>query len=236
MCGVGKVGSTGALVEHHRIPTDGAPATTACLLRAAVRADGQRPDALRDSCGRWPRGRRNGPGRRRQFVLGEPVRRRIHDPAGPCRGGPIIAPTTTPTISQSSVRSSITIGRCSGLLLHGFSSTRVGGADLLSGNLVSALIALETNRDRARAPALLGALIDLLRKQDDEDLTAAFTEWVAQVLLPRRFGGSVTGPLPRLDEVRAMLAETVKVKRSGPPSGLSRAFRPARRPGDRRPY
>ena len=87
---------------------------------------------------------------------------------------------------------------------------RVGGADLPSGNLVSALIALETNRDRARAPALLGALIDLLRKQDDEDLTAAFGEWAAQVLLPRRFGQSVTGPLPRLEEVRAMLAETVQ--------------------------
>ena len=87
---------------------------------------------------------------------------------------------------------------------------RVGGADLPSGNLVSALIALETNRDRARAPALLGALIDMLRKQDDAELTAAFTEWVAQVLLPRRFGGSVTGPLPRLEEVRAMLAETVQ--------------------------
>ena len=87
---------------------------------------------------------------------------------------------------------------------------RVGGADLPSRNLVSALIALETNRDRARAPALLGALIDLLRKQDDEDLTAAFGEWAAQVLLPRRFGRSVTGPLPRLEEVRAMLAETVQ--------------------------
>ena len=76
---------------------------------------------------------------------------------------------------------------------------RVGGRDLPSGNLVSALIALETNRDRVRAPALLGALIDLLRKQDDEELTAAFGEWAAQVLLPRRFRGSVTGPLPRLE-------------------------------------
>ena len=87
---------------------------------------------------------------------------------------------------------------------------RVGGADLPSGNLVSALIALETNRDRLRAPQLLGALIDLLRKQDDEELTAAFTEWAAQVLLPRRFRGSVSGPLPRLEEVRTMLAETVQ--------------------------
>ena len=61
-----------------------------------------------------------------------------------------------------------------------------------------------------RAAALLGALIDLLRKQDDGELTAAFTEWVGQVLLPRRFRGSVSGPLPRLEEVRAMLAETVQ--------------------------
>ena len=87
---------------------------------------------------------------------------------------------------------------------------RVGGGDLPSGNLVSALIALETNRDQLRAPELLGALIDRLRKQDDAELTAAFTEWVAQVLLPRRFRGSVSGPLPRLEEVRTMLAETVQ--------------------------
>ena len=87
---------------------------------------------------------------------------------------------------------------------------RVGGSDLPSGNLVSALIALETNLDRVRATALLGALIELLRKQDDEELTAAFSEWAAQVLLPRRFRGSVSGPLPRLEEVRTMLAETVQ--------------------------
>ena len=87
---------------------------------------------------------------------------------------------------------------------------RVGSAAHPSGNLVSALIALETNRDQVRAVALLGALIDLLRKQDDGELTAAFTEWVAQVLLPRRFRGSVFGPLPRLEEARTMLAETVQ--------------------------
>ena len=53
-------------------------------------------------------------------------------------------------------------------------------------------------------------LTDLLHKQEDEALTAAFTEWAAQVLLPRRFRGSVSGPLPRLEEVRTMLAETVE--------------------------
>ena len=33
-------------------------------------------------------------------------------------------------------------------------------------------------------------------------ISRRFTEWVAQVLLPRRFRGSVSGPLPRLEEVR----------------------------------
>ena len=42
----------------------------------------------------------------------------------PHRGGPIIAPTTTSTISQSSVCSSSTIGRCSGLLRRCGSRTR----------------------------------------------------------------------------------------------------------------
>ena len=46
--------------------------------------------------------------------------------------------------------------------------------------------------------------------EEYEELTAAFGEWAAQVLLPRRFRGSVIGPLPRLEEVRAMLAETVQ--------------------------
>ncbi len=87
---------------------------------------------------------------------------------------------------------------------------RLGGSDLPSGNLVSALIALETNLDRVRAAALLEALTELLHKQDDEELTAAFSEWATQVLLPRRFRSSVSGPLPRLEEVRAMLAETVQ--------------------------
>ena len=71
---------------------------------------------------------------------------------------------------------------------------------------MSALIALETNRDWVRA----AALIELLRKQDDEELTAAFTEWAAQVLLPRRFRGSVSGPMRRLEEMRTMLAENVE--------------------------
>ena len=87
---------------------------------------------------------------------------------------------------------------------------RVGDADLPDGNLVSALIALETSRDRERLPELLGSLIGLLREQGDEELTQAFRSWVAQVLLPRRFRGGESGWLPRLEEVRTMLAEQVR--------------------------
>ena len=84
------------------------------------------------------------------------------------------------------------------------------GGSLPPGNLVSALIALETNRDRARLPALLDTLIELLRAQDDEELTDAFTAWAEQVLLPRPLRGTASAPLPRLEEVRTMLAETVR--------------------------
>ena len=87
---------------------------------------------------------------------------------------------------------------------------RVDGGALPPGNLVSALIALETNRDRALLPALLETLIELLRAQDDEELTDAFTTWAEQVLLPRRMRGTGSAPLPRLEEVRTMLAETVR--------------------------
>lgn len=87
---------------------------------------------------------------------------------------------------------------------------RVSGAGLPGGNLVSALIALETNRDRARLPALLDGLIALLREQGDAELTQAFQAWVGRVLLPRRFRGTSPESLPGLEEVRTMLAETVR--------------------------
>ena len=67
-----------------------------------------------------------------------------------------------------------------------------GGA-LPPGNLVSALIALV-----------------LLRAQDAEELTDAFTAWTEQVLLPRPLRGTALASLPRLEAVRTMLAETVR--------------------------
>ena len=75
------------------------------------------------------------------------------------------------------------------------------------GNLVSALIALETNRDRSWLPVLLDTSIELLRAQDDEELTDAFTDWAEQVLLPRPLRGTASAQLPRLEEVRTILAE-----------------------------
>ena len=86
----------------------------------------------------------------------------------------------------------------------------MGIADLPRDNLVSALIALEKNRDRTRFPALLDELIGLLGKQGDAELEQAFRAWVAQVLLPRRFHGVRPESLPRLEEVRTMLEETVR--------------------------
>ncbi len=40
--------------------------------------------------------------------------------------------------------------------------------------------------------------------------TQAFRSWVVQVLLPRRFRGGESESLPRLEEVRTMLAEQVR--------------------------
>ena len=77
-------------------------------------------------------------------------------------------------------------------------------------NLVSALIELETNRGRERLPALLKALIGLLRERQDDELAQAFRAWVVQVLLPRRFRGTAPESLPRLEEVQTMLEETVR--------------------------
>ena len=87
---------------------------------------------------------------------------------------------------------------------------RVGSADLPRDNLVSTLIALEKSRDRIRVSALLGELIELLRAQGDAELEKAFRAWVAQVLFPRRFRGVPAESLPRLEEVRTMLEETVR--------------------------
>ena len=86
----------------------------------------------------------------------------------------------------------------------------IGADDLPGRNLVSALIALETNRERERTPALVAALIERLRELGSAELTRVFQEWVDQVLAPRVPRSAESEPLARLEEVRTMLAERVK--------------------------
>ncbi len=85
----------------------------------------------------------------------------------------------------------------------------MGADDLPRRNLVSALIALETNREREQAPELLAGLIGRLREMGDPELTRVFQEWVEQVLVPRGLRGTEMEPMPRLEEVRTMLQEMV---------------------------
>ena len=53
------------------------------------------------------------------------------------------------------------------------------------------------------------ALIEL-DELGDTELRRVFREWAAQVLVPRRPQGAALESLPTLEEVRSMLAETVK--------------------------
>ena len=87
---------------------------------------------------------------------------------------------------------------------------RIGAHDLPSRNLMSALITLETNRERERTPALVAALIERLRELGDTALTRVFQEWVTQVLAPRRKWDAEMESMAILEEVRTMLAETVR--------------------------
>ena len=74
---------------------------------------------------------------------------------------------------------------------------------------MSALIALEKNRDPKRVPALLKTLRGLLRKQKDDELGQAFRAWVVQVM-PRRLRDVPPESLPQLEEVETMLSENVR--------------------------
>ena len=86
---------------------------------------------------------------------------------------------------------------------------RAGGADLPAGNLVSALVALRAAPDRSRLQAVLDRLTELLSKQDDEELTAAFGEWLKQALVSQRLRGSDAEPPPSLEEVRKMMSDNL---------------------------
>ena len=86
---------------------------------------------------------------------------------------------------------------------------RLAADDLPGRNLVSALIALETNRADERVPELLAALFERLRELETPELTQVYREWVNQVLVPRKMKGRVLESLPRSEEVGPMLQELV---------------------------
>ena len=92
------------------------------------------------------------------------------------------------------------------LLDHG----RAVAAGLPPDNLVSALVALETSRNRAETAAAADRLIKLLVRYDDDALTEAFGAWVAALLRPGTHTGTPRDALAGLQEVRAMLAERVQ--------------------------
>ena len=92
---------------------------------------------------------------------------------------------------------------------------RLADGDLPAGNLVSALIGLERGRDpewgAARLEGPFRALIDLLRVEEDDELTRVFATWVTQVVgLPDRLPDEALGPLEQLEETYTMLEETVQ--------------------------
>ena len=82
--------------------------------------------------------------------------------------------------------------------------------DLPRRNLVSALIALENSRSAADLRRAVDALVDWLRGPGDQELKRSFGEWIRLVLLPGRFSPAELPSMPRLEEVRMMLAERVK--------------------------
>ena len=85
-----------------------------------------------------------------------------------------------------------------------------GDEDLPQRNLVSALIALENCRSAADLRRAVDALADWLGGPGEQALKRSFGEWIRLVLLPGRFPSVELPSMPRLEEVRMMLAERVK--------------------------
>ena len=112
---------------------------------------------------------------------------------------------------------------------------RTRPADLPPGNLVSALVALETTRDRQKVVRHLRRLIGLLAGQEDDELRRAFSAWARQALMPATFRPNETEPLAHLEEVHSMLAETVREwTKDWVAQGMSKASRRAARKGEPR--
>ncbi len=88
---------------------------------------------------------------------------------------------------------------------------RYGNAELESmKNLSAALFRLEKSRTPQEIREVLKSLINWLKTPDQLSLRRAFTVMLGRVLLPRRVPGQSVPELNDLQEVDAMLAETVQ--------------------------
>ncbi|MBF0152325.1 MAG: Rpn family recombination-promoting nuclease/putative transposase [Magnetococcales bacterium] len=77
-------------------------------------------------------------------------------------------------------------------------------------NLVAALFRLEQCRSTDEIRLVLRDLIDWVKAPEQTSLRRAFTVWLGRVLLPRRIPGQTIPEKSDLQEVDAMLAETVQ--------------------------
>lgn len=81
-------------------------------------------------------------------------------------------------------------------------------ADLKS--LVSALFQLERQQTPEDVCKIITTLIDWLKAPEQQSLKRAFTVWLGRVLLPSRYPNDTIPEFHDLQEVHAMLSETVK--------------------------
>jgi len=88
---------------------------------------------------------------------------------------------------------------------------KIGDAELESlQTLVSALFQLERQQTPETVRNIVSKLIDWLKKPEQQSLRRAFTVWLARVILPSRYPDESIPEFDDLQEVNAMLSETVK--------------------------
>ena len=80
----------------------------------------------------------------------------------------------------------------------------------LDRNLVAALFRLERSRTPEGIQAVVRELTEWLKTPAQTSLRRAFAVWLGRVLLPKRLPGQVIPEVSDLQEVDAMLAETVQ--------------------------
>ena len=87
---------------------------------------------------------------------------------------------------------------------------RAAEAGLPAGNLVSALVRLETVREPGDLRASLTVLVGLLQEEADKELRRAFWAWARQRGLAKLLPAGEGDPLEQLQEAATMLEETVR--------------------------